>query len=51
MALPAGPHIFFGIFAVIQVKFTIQELPSNGKSFIYLACFHLVVKNMEYELM
>ncbi|XP_048020526.1 plexin domain-containing protein 2 isoform X1 [Megalobrama amblycephala] len=32
MALPAGPHIFFGIFAVIQVKFTLQELPSNGVS-------------------
>jgi len=43
MALPARPHIFLGIFALIQVKFSIQELPSNGKSFIYLACFRSVV--------
>lgn len=34
MALPARPHVFLGIFAVIQIKFTLQELPSSGKSLI-----------------
>ncbi|XP_059357714.1 plexin domain-containing protein 2 [Carassius carassius] len=32
MALPARPHVFLGIFAVIQIKFTLQELPSIGVS-------------------
>ncbi|XP_058602263.1 plexin domain-containing protein 2 isoform X1 [Onychostoma macrolepis] len=32
MALPARPHVFLGIFAVIQIKFTLQELPSSGVS-------------------
>ncbi|XP_051552899.1 plexin domain-containing protein 2-like [Myxocyprinus asiaticus] len=33
MALVTRPHVFFGIFAVIQIIFTIQELPSNGVSY------------------
>ncbi|XP_016338413.1 plexin domain-containing protein 2 [Sinocyclocheilus anshuiensis] len=32
MALRARPHVFLGIFAVIQIKFTLQELPSSGVS-------------------
>ncbi|XP_051985153.1 plexin domain-containing protein 2 [Xyrauchen texanus] len=33
MALVTRPHVFFGIFAIIQITFTIQELPSNGVSY------------------
>ncbi|XP_057189147.1 plexin domain-containing protein 2 isoform X2 [Triplophysa rosa] len=33
MALWARPHVFFGILAVIQIKFTIQKLPTNGVSY------------------
>ncbi|XP_050980883.1 plexin domain-containing protein 2 [Labeo rohita] len=32
MALPARAHVFLGIFAVIQIKFALQELPSSGVS-------------------
>ncbi|XP_016128503.1 plexin domain-containing protein 2 [Sinocyclocheilus grahami] len=32
MALRARPHVFLGIFAVIQIQFTLQELPSSGVS-------------------
>ncbi|XP_056321226.1 plexin domain-containing protein 2 [Danio aesculapii] len=32
MALPARPRVFLGIFAVIQIKFTFQELSSSGVS-------------------
>ncbi|XP_067309110.1 plexin domain-containing protein 2 [Pseudorasbora parva] len=33
MALPARPHIFLGIFVVLHVKFTFQELLSSGVSY------------------
>lgn len=39
MALPARPHVFLGIFVVFQIKFSLQGLPSSGKSLIYFGMF------------